>query len=61
MHQMLISTTKVFSVVLSQKMLEIRKKIANCITAEKKQILWLGIELDLSKDRAIHEGDDPSF
>jgi hypothetical protein len=29
--------------------------------SRKKQILWHEIEPNLSKDRAMREGDDPSF
>jgi hypothetical protein len=43
--------------------LEIRKKkCENCIRVEKiQQILCHEIEPNPSKDRAIHEGDNPSF
>jgi hypothetical protein len=57
-------------VVLRPKELEIRgeknvekkeKKKKNCTRAEKTQILCNEIEPNLSKTRAMHEGDNPSF
>jgi hypothetical protein len=61
MHQMCISTTQVSSVVLGPKKLEIRKKnCENWIRAGKNnQILCHEIESNLSKDRDMHEGDNP--
>jgi hypothetical protein len=65
MHQMRISTTQVSSVVLRPKKLEIQKKnkFEDCsIKAEKKpEILCHKIEPNPSKDRAMHEGDNPLF
>jgi hypothetical protein len=64
MHQMRISTTSVSSVVLRPKKLEIRKRNREkCIRGEKKtkQILCHENEPNPSKDRAMHEGDNPSF
>jgi hypothetical protein len=67
MHQMRISTnSKVSSVVLGSKELEIRKKnCQNCKRAEKKtktqQILRHEFEPNPSKDRAMHEGENPLF
>jgi restriction endonuclease S subunit len=62
MHQMRISTTQVSSVVLRLKKLEIQKKIVKKLyKSQKKQILCHEIEPNPSKDRAMHEGDNPSF
>jgi hypothetical protein len=47
-------------VILKLKKLESQKKNVNCKSAEKK-ILCHEIELNSSKDRAMHEGDNPSF
>jgi hypothetical protein len=60
---MRISTTfKVSSVVLRPKKLEIReKKLCNLYKSRKNQILCHEIEPNPSKDRAMHEGDNPSF
>jgi hypothetical protein len=60
MHQMRISTNQVSSVVLRPKKLEIQK-IVKTIKEPKKQILCDEIEPNPSKDRAMHEGDNPSF
>jgi hypothetical protein len=61
MHQMRMSTNQVSSVVLRPKKVEIRK-IVNAAKEPKKPntVLW-NIEPNLSKDRAMHEGDNPSF
>jgi hypothetical protein len=49
-------------VVLRPKKLEIQKKnCENCTRAEKKQILCHENEPNPSKDRAMHEGVNPSF
>jgi hypothetical protein len=50
-------------VVIRPKKLEIQeKKYENCVRAEKKpQILYHEIEPNPSKDRDMHEGDNPSF
>jgi hypothetical protein len=62
MHQMRISTNQVSSVVLGPKKLEIRKIVKTVKEPEKKkQILCHEIEPNPSKDRATHEGDNPSF
>jgi hypothetical protein len=37
------------------------KNCENCKRAEKNQILCHDIEPNPSKDRAMHEGDNPSF
>jgi hypothetical protein len=58
MHQMRISTTKVSSVILRPKKLEIRKTLWTLYMSRKKQILCHEIEPNLSKDRAMHEGDN---
>jgi hypothetical protein len=63
MNQMHISTNKVSSVMLRPKKLEIRKK-KNCENSKelgKTQAKCSEIEPNLSKDRAMHEGDNPSF
>jgi hypothetical protein len=62
MHQMRISTTEVSSVMLRSKKLEIRKKIENwksCLMKTKTECHET--EPNPSKDRAIPEGDNPSF
>jgi hypothetical protein len=51
----------IFSVVLRPKKLEIRTKSENCIKAEKNQILCQEIEPNPSKNRAMHEEDNPSL
>ena len=56
MHQMRISTDQVSSVVLRPKKLEIRKIVKNVNEPKNQEI-----EPNPSKDRAMHEGDDPSF
>jgi hypothetical protein len=57
---MRISTNQVSSVVLCPKKLEIQKEIENG-KSRKKQILCHEIEPNPSKDRAMHQGDNPSF
>ena len=59
MHQMRISTNQVSSVVLRPKKLKSEK--LQIVKEPKKQILCHEIEPNPSKDRAMHEGDDPSF
>ena len=63
MHQMRISTNEVSSVVLGSKKLEVRKKKKKREKCKepKRQILCPEIEPNPSKDRAMHEGDNPSF
>jgi hypothetical protein len=62
MHQMHISNNQVSSVVLRPKKLEIRKKkMWKLWKSRQNQILCYEIEPNLSKDRAMHEGDNPSF
>ena len=62
MHQLHISSNQVSSVVLRPKKLEIQKRnCKNCTRAEKTKILCREIEPNPSKDRAMHEGDNPSF
>jgi hypothetical protein len=60
MHQIRISTYQVSSVVSRLKKLEIRK-IVKTVKEPKKQMLHHEIEPNPSKDRAMHEGDNPSF
>jgi hypothetical protein len=60
MHQMRISTNKVSSVVLRPKNLEILT-IVKTVKDPENQILCHAIEPNPSKDRAMHEGDNPSF
>jgi hypothetical protein len=63
MHQVRISTNQDSSVVLRPKKLEIRKIVKTVKEPKKKpkQILCHEIEPNPSKDRAMHEGDNPSF
>jgi hypothetical protein len=59
---MRISTTQVSSVMLRSKKLEIRKnKYENWKSRGMKTKQCHEIEPNLSKDRAIPEGDNPSF
>jgi hypothetical protein len=59
---MRISTTfKISSVMLMPKKLEIRKKNLKTKRADKNQNEINKIEPNPSKDRAMHEGDNPSF
>jgi hypothetical protein len=62
MHQMRNATTQVSSVMPRSKKLEIRKK---CETvkepSDETQRECHEIEPNPSKDRAMHEGDNPSF
>jgi hypothetical protein len=58
---MRISTNQVSSVVLRPKKLEIRKIVKTVKKPTKKKILCHEIEPNLSKDRALHEGDNPSY
>jgi hypothetical protein len=50
-------------VVLGLKKLENRKKFLKTVKepGKKPQILYHAIEPNPSKDRAMHEGDNPSF
>jgi hypothetical protein len=59
MHQMRISTTQVSSVMLRSKKLEIRKKIKE--RSDKNETECHETEPIPSKDRAMHEGDNPLF
>jgi hypothetical protein len=64
MYQMRISTNKVSSVMLRPKKLEIWKK--KCVTLKEpgkkiSQTHCHEIEPNLSKDRTMHEGDNPLF
>ena len=61
MHQMRISTNEVSSVVLGSKKLEVRNKNVKRVKSRKNEILCHEIEPNPSKDRAMHEGDNPSF
>ena len=63
MHQMRISTNEVSSVVLGSKKLEVRKKNVKSVKSRKNEIhvQCHEIEPNPSKDRAMHEGDNPSF
>jgi hypothetical protein len=48
--------------MLRPKMLEIReKKCENCERADENQNESHETEPNLSKDRAMHEGDNPAF
>ena len=58
MHQMRISTTKVSSVVLRPEKVGSPKIVGK---SRKYQILSHEIEPNPSKDRSMHEGDNPSF
>jgi hypothetical protein len=60
MHQMRISANKVSSVMLRPKKLEIRKKNVKTVKEPRKPKCH-EIEPNPSKDRAMHEGDNPSF
>jgi hypothetical protein len=62
MHQMRISTTQVSSVMLRSKKLEIRKKVKTVKeSSDENQTESHEIEPNPSKDKAIPEGDNPSF
>jgi hypothetical protein len=50
-----------FSGTQAEKVGNPKKKSENCIRAKKKQILCHEIEPHPSKDRVMHEGDNPSF
>jgi hypothetical protein len=63
MHQMRTSTNQVFSVVIRPKTVgnpikEITKTVKEL---EKMQVLYTEIEPNPSKNRAMHEGDNPSL
>jgi hypothetical protein len=61
-RQMSISTNQVSSVMLRSKKLEIwEKKCGECERADKNQTGCHEIEHYMSKDRAMPEGDNPSF
>jgi hypothetical protein len=57
---MRISTNQVSSVVLRPNKLK-SEKIVKTVKEPKKQILCQEIAPNPSKDRAMHEGDNPSF
>jgi hypothetical protein len=63
MHQMRISTTQVSSVMLRSKKLEIQEnkmwKLKEL--SDENQTQCHEIEPNPSNDRAMHEGDNPSF
>jgi hypothetical protein len=61
MHQMRISTTQVSSVMLRSKKLKIRKQCENWKSHRMKTKQCHEIEPNPSKDRAMPEGDNPSF
>jgi hypothetical protein len=61
MRQMRISTNQASSVVLRPKILEIRKIVKTVKEPKRNQTLCHEIEPNPSKDRAMHEGDIPSF
>jgi hypothetical protein len=61
MHQMRISTTQVSSVMVRSKKLEIRKKNVKTERAVGRKPECREIEPNPSKDRAMPEGDNPSF
>ena len=61
MHQMRISTNEVSSVVLGPKKVEVQTKEGEKCEEPKNQLLCHEIEPNPSKDRAMHEGDNPSF
>jgi hypothetical protein len=61
MNHMRISTNQVSSVMLRSKKLKIRGKNENYERADENQTEFHEIEPNLSKDRAMHEGDNPSF
>jgi hypothetical protein len=60
MHQMRISTNQASSVVLRPKKLKSEKNVKT-VKEPKQQILCHEIGPNLSKDIAMHEGDNPSF
>jgi hypothetical protein len=57
MHQMRISTTQDSSVMLRSKKLEIREKKVKTESRRMKKKM----EPNMSKDKAMPEGDNPSF
>jgi hypothetical protein len=62
MHQMGISTTQVSSVMLKSNKLEIRKKMWKLKDpSDENQTECHELEPNPSKDRAMPEGDNPSF
>jgi hypothetical protein len=63
MYRMRISTTKVTSVMLKPNKLEIRGKNVKTVKepGRKIQAECYEIEPNLSKDRAMHMRDKPSF
>ena len=61
MHQMRISTNQVSSVVLGSKKVGSPKKNVKSVKSGKNEILCHEIEQNPSKDRAMHEGNNPSF
>jgi hypothetical protein len=62
MHQMRISIIYISSVMLRPKKIEIRNVMTVKIPKKKKtKIECREMEPNPLKDRAIHEGDNPSF
>jgi hypothetical protein len=61
MHQMRSSTNKVSSVMLRPNKLEIRKKNVKTVNEPEKNPECHEIEPNPSKNRLVHEGDNPSF
>jgi hypothetical protein len=67
MHQMRISTTQVFSVMLRSKKLEIREKnvkTERAVGLKPNRVPWnwkQNMKPNPLKDRAMHEGDNPLF
>ena len=61
MHQMRISTNQILSVVLRPKKVGNPKNCEKCERTEEDQKLCHEIEPNPSKDRAMHEGDNPLF
>jgi hypothetical protein len=63
MYQMRILTTQVSSMMLRSKKLEIREKKVKIVKepSDENQTECHEIEPNPSKDRAMPEGDNPSF
>ena len=61
MHHMHISTNEISSVMLGPKKLEIRKQNLKTAKEPIKAKQSDEIEPNSWKDRAMHEGDNPSF
>jgi hypothetical protein len=60
MYQMRISTTKVLAVMLSPIKLEIPKNVKSVKELNKPNSV-MKLCQNLSKDKAMHEEDNPSF